>query len=308
MRDLPKYAFDAASLLSIGRRDQQEDAIVADFGHEATAGFVVLADGMGGHAAGDVASSIVVETVSARLKTLVSDPAQMETELPGVLRSILSDANEALRTQLRSSSALQGMGTTLIAPIVLENRLYWISVGDSPLYLFRGSRLFRLNENHSVAGLIDILAAEGEITREQAQRHPDRHCLTSVMNGAEIAEIDCRHDPFALIEGDIVIAASDGLESIGENEIARVLFSLKDCPSSDIGAGLMQAVSDLDHPDQDNVSACIIKIIAAERSATEDSTGADIRTGPMSGALDERATLEDGVGPCLLHCASGGGK
>ncbi len=267
MLNAPTYLYDAASDLLIGQRDDQEDAVSKDFVSAPGLGFAVLADGMGGHAAGDVASRIVVNEVFRQLRDLAVDPISMEKNLKLSLLEILNNANALLEQVMTSRPELRGMGSTVIVPIVTENRLYWMSVGDSPLYLLRGSQLFRLNENHSVAGLLDILVSEGEIDASTAREHPERHCLTSVMNGSDIPHVDCRPTPFTLEEGDIVIAASDGLQSIGENEIARVVFQMRDFTAEQITDGLLQAIRNHDDPDQDNVSLCVFKV--AVQASTE---------------------------------------
>ena len=260
MRSVPSYVYDAASVLFIGKRDEQEDALSKDFVSASGLGFAVVADGMGGHAAGDVASRIVVNEVFRQIKILAADPLTIENKLEQALLQALNAANTQLGTVARTRPELDGMGSTLIAPIVAENRLYWISVGDSPLYLQRESRLFRLNENHSVAGLLDTLVSEGEIDADTASQHPERHCLTSVMNGSDIPHVDCRQKPFTLENGDIVIAASDGLQSIGEKTIASIIFEARKETAEDIAGALLQAVKDYDDPDQDNVSICVFKI------------------------------------------------
>jgi serine/threonine protein phosphatase PrpC len=255
-----KYAYDAAPAITVGRREQQEDAVAIDFAEGAGLGFVVLADGMGGHRAGDVASRIVVTEMFSELKMLADDPVAMERNIYAILNRAVTEANKSVGHVAQHQPSMTGMGSTLVAPVIFDNRLYWISVGDSPLYLFRGSHLFRLNEEHSLANRMEKLVAQGEMDREEAETHPDRACLTSVLIGSAIPEIDCRDVPIELRDNDILIAASDGLQFIGEQEIARVVFNARDLPSAEIGSKLLQSIVDLDDPDQDNVSFCVLKI------------------------------------------------
>ena len=255
-----QYIYDAAPAISVGRRDQQEDAVAIDFAEGAELGFIVLADGMGGHLAGDVASRIVVTEMFSELKMLADDPTDMEQNIGKILNRAVSEANRCVGHVAELQSGMQGMGSTLVAPVIFDNRLYWISVGDSPLYLFRGSRLFRLNEEHSLANRLSKMVARGEMAPEEAADHPDRACLTSVLIGGPIPEIDCRDTPIELRDKDILIAASDGLQFIGEQEIARVVFNARYLPSIDIGARLMKSVAELDDPEQDNVSLCVLKV------------------------------------------------
>jgi serine/threonine protein phosphatase PrpC len=260
MPEAVKYAYDAAPAITVGQREQQEDAVAIDFADGADIGFIVLADGMGGHLAGDIASKIVVTEIFSELKMLADDPADMERNIGAILNRAVVEANKSVGHVAAEQPQMHGMGSTLVAPVIFGNRLYWISIGDSPLYLFRGSRLFRLNEEHSLASRMDKLVARGEMAREEAEQHPDRSCLTSVLIGRNIPEIDCRDTPIELRDNDILIAASDGLQFIGEQEIARVVFETRNRPSADIGARLLQSIVDLDDPEQDNVSLCVLKV------------------------------------------------
>lgn len=254
------YRYDAAPAISQGRRDQQEDSVAMDFSEGSGLGFIVLADGMGGHAAGDIASKIVVTEIFSELKMLSGDLDSLEKNIGPILRVALENANNSVGGYAARRPGAQGMGSTLVAPVIFKNRLYWISVGDSPLYLFRGNRLFRLNEEHSLARRMEKLVRLGEMDAQSAQNHPDRHCLTSVLIGAAIPEIDCRDTPIQMRDGDILIAASDGLQFISDAQIAQITYANRALSGAKIGQKLLKAVRDLDDPDQDNVSICVLKI------------------------------------------------
>ena len=156
---------------------------------------------MGGHAAGDIASKIVVTEVFSELKLQTGDPQALESRIGDVLRDAAIAANACLSEYASCKPASRGMGATLLAPILFHDRLYWISVGDSPLYLFRNGDLIRLNDDHSMAAEFDSLVAHGKMAAEEAADHPDRHCVTSVLTGAGIPRIDCRGVPLRLLEG-----------------------------------------------------------------------------------------------------------
>lgn len=270
MREVIKFAYDAAPAISVGQREQQEDAVAIDFAEGADIGFIVLADGMGGHLAGDIASKIVVTEIFSELKMLADDPVDMESNIGRILNRAVTEANKSVGHVAEEQPQMHGMGSTLVAPVIFGNRLYWISIGDSPLYLFRGSRLFRLNEEHSLARRMDKLVERGEMAREDAEQHPDRSCLTSVLIGRAIPEIDCRDTPIELRDNDILIAASDGLQFIGEQEIARVVFETRNLPSAEIGSKLLKSIDELDDPEQDNVSLCVLKVIDRTICTTDD--------------------------------------
>ena len=256
-----KVHFDASTALSQGRRDRQEDAVALDFPVGAEHGFAVLADGMGGHSAGDVASQIVVTELFSEIKMLISDPQGLEDNVKTKLQTALNDANMCIEHVAKSDPDVSVMGATALAPLIFGQRLYWISVGDSPLYLFRSGVLTRLNEDHSMAPQIDDMLSQGLINSEEALAHPDRSCLTSVLIGNDIPKVDCSGRPTKLEPGDIVVAASDGLEFLSEEQIVEILSVYQTRPSAEINAAPLREIECLDDPDQDNISLCLIKVI-----------------------------------------------
>ncbi|WP_300548831.1 protein phosphatase 2C domain-containing protein [Roseovarius sp.] len=256
-----ELVYDTSMAMVLGRRERQEDAVVSDFSSGEAFGFVVLADGMGGHAAGDVASKIVVTEVFSKLKLQSGDPEILEPHIGEVLEKAAVSANKRVGMYARERPEAHGMGATLLAPVFIHDRLYWISVGDSPLYLFRNGVLERLNENHALMSQIDYLVANGIMGREEALNYPDQTCLTSVLIGREIAQLDCRTVPVQIQEGDILIVASDGLQFLCEDQIEGVLRFTQKRSAEDIGAALMKEVQKLDDPCQDNVSLCVVKVL-----------------------------------------------
>lgn len=257
---MEKTSFDAASGLSQGARSYQEDAVVADAPLGSDVGLIVLSDGMGGHAAGDVASKIVMTEVYSELKFQSGKSEAFDGDAPTVLRSATDAANDCLRAHVEHNPEARGMGATLIAAVVAGNQLHWVSVGDSPLFLYRDGKLKQLNEDHSMAPQIDQMVATGIMSKEDGRDHPDRNCLTSVLNGSEIARVDCPVTPTELQEGDILLAASDGLQFLHEDDIRSVLHRNRETPSAWIAQALLEAIHVLDDPDQDNVSMAVVRI------------------------------------------------
>ena len=274
MLDECKFLYDAASLAAIGRRDLQEDAVAMHFPDGARLGFVVLADGMGGHAAGEIASKMVVQEFFDELHVHMQDPDHLERHMGVILRDALDRANARVHRHAAKWPDRRGMGATLVASLIIGNRLYWISVGDSPLYLLRGNRLSRLNQEHSMAQRLDTLAQRGVISSTQAEQDPDRFCLTSVLLGEVVSEIDCRDCPLDLVDGDILIVASDGLLFIDEARIAGLVYENRDRPSAEISERLLCEIREFDDPNQDNVSLCVVKIGTPETGASHSESTA----------------------------------
>ena len=242
----------------MGQRDCQEDAIICHFAQGSDFGFVVLADGMGGHAAGDIASKIVVTEVFSELLFQSGDITVLRSRMGPTLRDAAQSANACLAGYVATNPATKGMGATLVAPVILGQSLWWISIGDSPLFLFRDGKLRQLNEDHSLAPQIDFLAAQGQIDIETARSHPDRNVLTSVLFGDRVARIDCPIEPLVLQDGDIVIVASDGLQFLDDATITACLQG----NSATIAQSLLKKIATLADPDQDNVTFCVIRVLA----------------------------------------------
>ena len=194
-----------------------------------------------------------------------SDPEVLERDAGVILHNVVDRANTQVAQLANARPELRGMGATVLVPLVVANRLYWISVGDSPLYLLRGRRLSRLNQIHSMASLMDQQVADGMISPQEAAQHPDRDCLTSVLVGRRIPQIDCCDCPIDLEDGDIVIAASDGLQFIEETRIAQLVYDGRHRTSAEIGSRLLEEVRYVDDPEQDNVSLCVLKICRQDR-------------------------------------------
>ncbi|WP_294227724.1 protein phosphatase 2C domain-containing protein [uncultured Shimia sp.] len=283
MTTLGELNFDVATALSLGARERQEDTVVADFPLGAPMGFAVLSDGMGGHACGDVASGIVATELFSELKLLSGAPEQMERDIGAVLQDAVAAANTCIRLYEDQAPNTEGMGATLVAPVIFGARLYWVSVGDSPLFLMRAGRLYRLNEDHSYAAQIDVMQARGLIDLDAAQNHPDRSALVSVLAGGEIAKVDCRAEPMTLKDGDIVLAASDGVHTLTDDQIVSVLADNEEKTGRQIGESLVAAVLAAACPDQDNLSLCIIKV-------TQRDAGENTRPAPPSSQSGPRDT------------------
>ena len=256
----PEPRYDVASALNQGGRDYQEDAIVTDFPFGSDSGVVVLADGMGGHAAGDVASKIVVTEVFSELKFQSANFHEFEKDIPSMMTSAAAGANAVVREHVQDNPQTRGMGATLVSLVMVENRMFWMSIGDSPLYLMRGGKLRQLNEDHSMAPQIDFMVQSGLLDAEVAKNHPDRNCLTSVILGDRVAKSDCPQDPFGLEIGDIVVVSSDGLQYLDEAVIQKILHKYRRRKSAEIAGHLLEAIETLGDVDQDNVSFAVVRL------------------------------------------------
>ncbi len=248
---------DFAGRQSIGKRSGQEDAyafsaIPARPG-AATGLLLLVADGMGGHAAGHRASEMAVRTFTTAFHSGGETMRERFT-------SAVDAANDALAAAIEADpDELEGMGTTLLAVAVTPLGLEWASVGDSPLYLFRRGTLRRINADHSFRPVLKEMVAKGELTEAQAATSSLRNRLRSALIGGEIALLDLALTPLPLLDGDIVLAGSDGLQTLNDEGLAAVLKQHATADAATLSARLVQAVLDAGAPKQDNTTATIVK-------------------------------------------------
>ncbi len=245
-------SFEFATRAAQGARSYQEDTAEV---HAAGGGVVaVLADGMGGHVGGARASGLAC-------KFFLHAFARSAEAVPARLAEALELANAAIAAGTAEDRKLRGMGCTLVG-IALQphpDRIEWVSVGDSPLYLVRRSgAIVRLNEDHSLAPEIDRLAEAGRISWEEARAHPQRHVLRSALTGTEIDMVDRSPQPLALQPGDIVVLASDGIHTLAEADIARLAAA---AATPDAAAeSLLAAVETAGDPYQDNTTVIVVRV------------------------------------------------
>jgi protein phosphatase len=243
-----------------GARDYQEDSLTVQT--LAAAGradelLLVLADGMGGHAGGEVASRQVVEDFCA---AYINNPdSKSPGNIPGALRSSLDFANEALVDTVAERPELRGMGTTLIGCVIREHQLYWVSVGDSPLWVCREGVLQRLNADHSMVPLLDDMVRTGAMGREEALTDGRRHMLRSAVAGKMLELVDLCEQPFLLQAGDIVMLASDGVETLDGDELLAVLNKPDGRSLQALAGDLMASIEATGHSGQDNASVILYR-------------------------------------------------
>ena len=183
-----------------------------------------------------------------------------EEDTPAMLLAAMHAANEGLVTAMEKDPSLEGMGCTLLATIVVDHCLYWLSVGDSPLYLYRDGQFLQMNEDHSMVPVLEQLVEEGRIQPSELASHPNRNMLRSAMTGDEIELVDCPSSGFPLIPGDILIIASDGIQTLSEEDISLKLDCHHTLAADAITRKLLTAVEHVKKPRQDNTSINVIRI------------------------------------------------
>ncbi len=234
---------------ALGARDEQEDAYGCAPAGGHRVGIVAVADGMGGHAGGEIASRLAVDRVLARLR---EDSGKTP---PARLLDAVETANRAIVDRATDQPDLEGMGTTLIAAFRVGRRLYWASVGDSLLWLYRDGELRRLNEDHSMRGILDRQVRDGEIGAAEARTHPYRNSLRSYLGDEEIALVDCPTAALMLKSGDRIVIASDGIETLAPGEIEDILAAAISADKAT--RAILSLIRAKLRPRQDNVTVAI---------------------------------------------------
>ena len=273
---------DIAEAQIIGTRAEQQDAAaVVRLGDRGNAALLVLADGLGGHADGARAARIVIDTFRERASGGAFDQAE---RIYLALDDALQEANARIRDASDPTDGDRGMASTVIAAVIAEGRLHWISVGDSHLYVWRRGRLAKLNADHSQAGM---MIRDGYAPGAPAVLAA-RSMLASALGGHAIEHTDRSEAPVALAEGDVILLASDGLDVLSDVEVARVLGE-----SADGGGGtarvLIEAVGALGLPRQDNTTAITAHVFGAGAPARIDDALPAGVTRPGTGANPEGA-------------------
>ncbi len=173
----------------------------------------IVADGMGGHKAGDYASKVTVETMVQRIS------ASRETENTRILEEAIQEANTLIRARARESAELEGMGTTVVAATCSGDRLCVANVGDSRLYVANHREIRQITRDHS---WVEEMVRRGGLGREEARNHPDRNIITRAVGADDTVKAD--FFSVQVKEGDLILMCTDGLTNMLEDEEIRMIL------------------------------------------------------------------------------------
>jgi protein phosphatase len=248
---------DFAEITDTGRvRDHNEDAI----GTNPDIGLMVLADGMGGYNAGEVASGIAVQIVTE----LASEAAQRE-ELTNVdphsglmrqsiiLRDAVYRSNKIIYQTAQSQTHCEGMGTTIVACMFYDDKVSIAHVGDSRAYRLRGGQFEQMTLDHS---LLQELVDRGFYSHEEAQRSTNRNYVTRALGVEPTVEVEVHE--YDVLPDDIYLLCSDGLPDMVEDEDIHLTISTFDASLDRVGQQLVDLAND--HGGRDNVSVMLAQV------------------------------------------------
>lgn len=207
------------SMTDVGRKREinQDYVFATDEPLGALPNLLVVADGMGGHKAGDFASKYTVEVLEEELKhTLKENPEE-------ILRDAVRTANHKLIEAAGKDIKLEGMGTTLVAATIIDHSLFFVNVGDSRLYLIN-QEIRQLSRDHS---LVEEMLRLGGINEEEAKHHPDKNIITRAIGAKENVEADFFE--YHLKKGDVILMCTDGLcNMVDDEEIFAIIKGARD--------------------------------------------------------------------------------
>jgi len=256
---------DIGRRTDIGRRREHNEDCLGIYHHpeypdelETRGTLLVVADGMGGYAAGEVASRTAVEAV---LNAYYDDISDGITE--GLTHAVLR-ANRAVLDEANRDAERAGMGTTLALAVVWAGQLAVANVGDSRVYLVREGRIAQISRDHS---WIAELLAVGKITPEEARRHPMRNVVTRSLGGRPDLDIEV-YPPLKLRRGDIALVCSDGLWGMIS---AEQMLQIVEAHSAQAAADALVAAAN-EAGGHDNITAVVCRVVSAAEEGSSDQT------------------------------------
>ncbi|MDX8395902.1 MAG: Stp1/IreP family PP2C-type Ser/Thr phosphatase [Mariprofundaceae bacterium] len=244
------------ALTDVGvKRDHNEDCV----GIAPEQGIAVLADGMGGHNAGEVASAMAVDIIKRCLEAQISKmtPAQLDEETgftceSMLTREIITTANNAIFETAQQKPECAGMGTTIVVAAFYADRITAAHIGDSRMYRLRGDVLSHVTEDHS---LIQEQVRRGLLTAEDARNSSIKNLVTRAMGVEADVEPDVVED--IVQPGDIYMMCSDGLTDVVPDEAIRLTITQNEGDLRKCSAQLVQLANDAGGPD--NISVILIR-------------------------------------------------
>lgn len=217
---------------------------------------VIVADGMGGHRAGDVASQLAAEVVGEQLREMKIELSM--TELESMLRKSVKKANDRILQRSREDKALAGMGTTLVAAIIKEEELIIGNIGDSRAYLINKKRFAQLTRDHS---LVNELLHLGEITEVEAETHPQKHVLVRAVGTDPEVKPDVIKRKW--MTDDHLLLCTDGLTNMVSDEQIHAVIQEDQSVKWKVDELMRRA---LEAGGEDNISLALVK-----RTVTSES-------------------------------------
>ncbi len=248
----------AAGLSDVGRkRKSNEDSYHID----SERGLFIVADGMGGHVAGEVASRLAVDTIQEFLRISAADseitwPFEFDESLSAGgnrIQAAIRLANREIVRHMQAQEDTRGMGTTVVTAVVVDDACFIGHVGDSRAYLIRGGEIRQLTRDHT---FVNEQVEKGFMSRAEAERHPARNILTRAVGSTEELHVDLSETRLA--PGDRILLCSDGLSSMVEDP--AILKAVEEHPDLEEACRALVGLAN-ENGGWDNVTAVLIQAV-----------------------------------------------
>lgn len=245
--------FDISYINEIGEREEQQDSVFCDRNDHFAVG--VVADGMGGMNHGAEISQIITEN----LRNICEEAdIYKEKEYPKLLKCVAYNVNDKVREYLAGCENLGG--STLVMALIKEKHLYYLSVGDSRVYIVHRKRIKKLNREHNFGNELDDCVRDGVLSKEEAENNIMRASLTSYIGIDVLEKIDVSEEYIKLHKNDVVLVMSDGVYgSVSDEDICK---ACNEADAASICEFLRQKVTEQRKRKQDNYSVVAIKYLS----------------------------------------------
>lgn len=247
---------EAAGGLYLGDRNLQQDTVQILNDRQTGVCLLCLSDGIGGAGNGHLASGLIVRSAMAELKAHLSEIAA-GAEVPRILIHAAQVANQAIERAVTQNLDKAGMGGTLLLVVIRNDVLSYLSIGDSLIFRLRKGKLEQLNKLHSLAASADHLVATGRMNRQTVQAAAGS-TLTSALTGQELQQVELAADSHAWVRRDTLLLASDGIETLSEDEIACAISDAARTGAATAVSTLISEIEALTADGQDNVSTIVV--------------------------------------------------
>ena len=242
-----------------GNRQYQQDAVYVSKGKKLAANkktrvLAVVCDGMGGMADGGKASQTAIQMLVSAFKQIEKSAS---VDIPTFFRQGILAIDEAIYNFPKENG--KGSGTTMVAVIAEDNKLYWASVGDSRIYIIRGSQMRQVTRDHNYWLRLQEMVANGQMTKEEAMAKRQKEALLSFLGIGNVNLMDVNTQPFEMQYGDVVMLCSDGItKTLSDEQIHGIIVS--DIVSmEDKAKTLVNAAITGNTHSQDNTSVAILQ-------------------------------------------------
>ncbi|MBQ4131014.1 MAG: Stp1/IreP family PP2C-type Ser/Thr phosphatase [Clostridia bacterium] len=232
------------------KRSTNQDSYSYGQFENGTITWAVVCDGMGGMAAGNIASITAVEVIAGALEQNLS-PKSSPSFVKNLLKTSIESANAKIFSMAEENEDMRGMGTTVVAVVVIKGVAYFAHAGDSRAYYYSNNQLSQVTTDHSV---VQTLLESGQLTQDEAKNHPNKNIITRALGVASYIDVD--FETLDVSEGDTVLLCTDGLTNCIDDELIKLASTDNDFSS--LAERLVELANQ--NGGNDNITVVAVKI------------------------------------------------